>query len=68
MAAKVTRQKIGRRSRALQRSKNSQPAPPFSRLGQELRALSDQAISSGTEILTLEEIRREVAQRRGGVA
>jgi len=40
--------------------------PPVSKLGRELRRISEKIASSGEKLLTRRELEREVADRRGG--
>jgi hypothetical protein len=42
--------------------------PKISRLGQQLREISDQALASGTKTLSLEEIHGVISKARGGTA
>lgn len=40
--------------------------PKISKLGQRLREISDEALASGTERLSLDEIHRVISEARGG--
>ena len=40
----------------------------ISKLGQQLREISDQALASGTKTLSLDEIHRVISEARGGTA
>ena len=58
----------GARSVAFRKPKNPRPpAKRISELGQRLMKIREEVVASGARLLTLLEVRREVAERRGGL-